>query len=378
MNITDVDDAETLAMVAQAAAEFAKPDAQRTRHVRDTTFGHDPKTWAQMADNGWLGVLVPEVQNGTHLGIRFAAVIAERLGYACYTEAYVPVAVVAVSCLEKCPDGDLRNELLQTIGEGTQLATLAWQSPRGGLSLDANAVQARPVKDAYCLAGSVRFVSVPQADVFLVASHLGSELAVWAVSANAPGVTVKRETMTDGSQSGWITLSDVVVPMATMLARGFAAEVALGTAVDAGVLATSAELLGLMDRTLEVTQSYLAMRQQFGQAIGAFQVLQHRAVDMWIQKSLTRAALRSAVNTFADPGASVHACRSAASSVKARASEAGLLVAGQAVQLHGAIGVSDEYELGVYVNRSVALAAYFGNAAAHRRRFGELVAVQER
>ena len=119
-------------------------------------------------------------------------------------------------------------------------------------------------------------------------------------------------------------------------------------------------------------------RQQFGQLIGAFQVLQHRAVDMWIQKELTRSALRAALKTVDDATAGHDARQAAASKVKARASQAAIYVCGQAIQLHGAIGFTDEYELGIYVNRALTLAALYGNAAMHRRRYSTLVQVVER
>jgi alkylation response protein AidB-like acyl-CoA dehydrogenase len=378
MNMGSTEADETLALIAQAAADFARPDAQRTRRVRDTAHGHDPAVWAQMAEQGWLAMLMPQELGGTDLGLRAAALIAERLGYACHCEAFVPVAVLAAHCLVQCPKGEMRDRMLESIGSGARIAALAWQSPRGELAIEVAGVAAQPLADGIGLHGSLRFVAAPQADDFVVAARLQDELVLCVVPANATGLKIVRETQSDGSPSGWLYFDGVSVPAAALLAGGTAAEAALGVSVEAGVLATAAELLGVMERSMELTQDYLGVRKQFGQAIGAFQVLQHRMVDMWIQKSLTRAALDSALKVFADPASQLRDYRVAASSVKARASQAALYVAGQAVQLHGAIGVSDEYELGVYVNRSITLAAWLGNAAAHRHRFGELVPGQER
>jgi alkylation response protein AidB-like acyl-CoA dehydrogenase len=373
-----VDTEQTLELIARSAAEFARPDAQRARHVRDTFAGHDPATWGSMAEQGWLASLLPEEQGGTGLGIRAASVIAERLGYACHTEPFVAVAVVAVRCLMLCPESSMRDELLRMITGGAQIATVAWQPPGGELTIEALQVVAEPVSDGVSLRGTTRFVVAPQADLFIVAAWRQGKLALYSVPSSTSGLTVTREKMADGTLTGWLRFDGTRVPAAALLANETDAEAALGAAIDAGVLCTAAELLGSIERSLEITLAYLGTRQQFGQVIGTFQVLQHRAVDMWIYQELTRAALRSALDVFDEGAASSRECRAAASSVKSRASQTALHVAGQSVQLHGAIGITDEYELGVYINRSLVLAAHLGNAAAHRRRYGELVDVQER
>jgi alkylation response protein AidB-like acyl-CoA dehydrogenase len=137
--------------------------------------------------------------------------------------------------------------------------------------------------------------------------------------------------------------------------------------------AVAAQLTGLTERALELTLDHLRTRQQFDRPIGSFQALQHRAVDLWIQKELARTTLEASLKTFADPAAGLAARETAASSAKARASAAARLVAGQAVQLHGAIGFTDEHELGLHVNRALTLSAWLGNAAEHRRRFADRV-----
>jgi alkylation response protein AidB-like acyl-CoA dehydrogenase len=374
----DVDTERTLELIARSAAEFARPDAHRARRARDTFAGHDPAVWRSMAEQGWLATLLPEERGGTGLGIRAASVIAERLGYACHTEPFVAVAVVAARCLMLCPESSMRDELLRMITSGAQIATVAWQPPSGELTIRAVQVEAEPVSDGVSLRGTTRFVVAPEADRFIVAAWRQGKLALCHVPSSASGLTVTREKMADGTLAGWLRFDGTRVPAAALLANETEAEAALGAAIDAGVVCTAAELLGSIERSLEITLAYLGTRQQFGQLIGTFQVLQHRAVDMWIYKELTRAALRSALDVFDEAAASSRDCRAAASSVKSRASQTALHVTGQSVQLHGAVGITDDYELGVYINRSLVLAARLGNAAAHRRRYGELVEVQER
>lgn len=377
---------ETLKMVAESAASFAPVDAKRARRIRDQFEGHDPAFWRGMAEQGWLGVLLSEDLGGTGLGVRAAALIAERLGYACHSEPFVSSGVVVATALLACAPSSRRDALIADLAAGNRLVALAWQSPLGDFSLNAGQVRASNAPLGFSLTGSARFVAAPNANCFLVMvlSAIGarSDLMLCEVPADAQGLSIVKEKRSDGSFSARLHFDDVQVGRDSVLAQdsehSSPATLAVQSALDAGVLCTSAELYGLITRSLELTLSYLAVREQFGQAIGAFQVLQHRAVDMWMQKELTRAALGAALDKFDDPTSSALQRQAAASSAKARASQTAQLIAAQSVQLHGAIGTTDEYELGVYVNRSLALISDFGNAAWHRHRYSQLTPVQER
>jgi len=360
---------DTLRMLDDAAAAFARPDAQRTRAARDQHHGCDPAVWREMAGMGWLAATLPEARGGLGLGLRAGAAIAQRLGYAGHREPFVGAGVVVVECLAAC--GSDAGPLLAAVTEGAQMAGLAWQPADGRLEPGATELVGTVTVGTVALSGVCRFVAVPQADVFIVVAKTGGGLALYRVPRATPGLIVERESAADGTVLGRLTLSAVAVGADALLAEGEVAAAAMERALDAGVLATAAELLGVIERSLELTLEYLKTRRQFGQPIGAFQALQHRAVDMWIQKQLTQAALRSALKVFEDRNADARARLVAASSAKARASQAALFVCGQSVQLHGAIGFTDECELGVHVNRGLTLAARYGNAAQHRRRYGE-------
>ena len=152
----------------------------------------------------------------------------------------------------------------------------------------------------------------------------------------------------------------------------------LRNALDAALVVGAAELLGIMDSVLEMTLTHLRTRKQFGVAIGSFQVLQHRAVDMWIQREITEAVVESAAGVLDGNSASDDLRSATVSGAKARASQAALLLCNQSLQLHGAIGFADEYELGLYINRALTLAAFLGNAAQHRNRFSRLTQIDRR
>lgn len=365
---------ETLDMLADAAAAFAKPDAARVRRLRTTAPGYDRATWASMAGQGWLSILVPEDLDGLGLGMGAATVIAERLGFALHTEPYVAAGVMAPQCVARC-GRDAARTLLSAMLSGDVLAVLAWQAQGGRLDADQSTVTATAAADSVVLNGESHFVPVAAADVFIVAARSTGGPGLYRVARGAAGLTVTPQALADGSAMATLAFAGVRVPAAACLASGGAAEAALRDSIDSAVVATSAELVGVMERCLEMTLEYLRTRKQFGKAIGSFQALQHRAVDLWMQKELARAAVAGAARVLDDPAADSRARALAASGAKARAAQAALLMITQSVQLHGAIGFTDEYDLGLYLNHALVLAAWMGNAAEHRRRYGELTEI---
>ncbi len=130
-------------------------------------------------------------------------------------------------------------------------------------------------------------------------------------------------------------------------------------------------MLGAMRASLDITLDYLRQRKQFGKAIGSFQALQHRAVDLYVQIELARSAIDRAVRALSSP-VEAREKALAASACKARVSDAALLVAKESIQMHGAIGYTDEHDIGLFVRRALKLSAWLGNAAQHRKRFAAL------
>ena len=368
---------EMLRMIASAAEAFAQPDADRSRRSRDEQQGFDPAVWEAMAQQGWLAIMPDEEQGGLGLGLPAAAAIAERLGYSAYFEPFVDVAVMSIYCLSLCK-GETAETLRRQVMAGEQLAAVAWQAEAGGLEPAIQTIQARRAGDKWQLSGNCRHVAPAQATTFIVAAHDGEGVRLFAIGRDTGGLTVDVEAGADGVNRAKLALADLLLPSSAELDCEIPVSVALDQAVSLATVVCAAEMLGAMRRALDLTVEYLGVRKQFGRRIGSFQVLQHRAVDMWMQKELTASALRVALAQAANSDADATALQRAASSVKARASQAGRHLAGQAIQLHGAIGITDEYELGIYVNRILALASRFGTATEHRRRFGQLVPVQER
>ncbi len=317
-------------------------------------------------------MLVPESQGGLGLGMPAVNVIAKGLGKGLYPEPFVASGVLATECLAGCDAGHLNQERLASLASGEVVAAVAWQDDVASLNPDRTALRAKTDAGLVRIDGSARFLMTSGADVYIAAAREDSGLALFWVPANTPGLCLTNETRADGGPSACIHFDSITVPETSQIAGAPVAARALARAIDAAIVAGAAELTGVIERMLEITLDYLRTRQQFGKPIGSFQALQHRAVDLWIQSELAKAAVAAAERVMADPNASPKACAIASSSAKSRAADTALLVGKQAIQLHGAIGITDEYDLGLYFNRALVLSGWLGNGAEHRRRYALL------
>jgi alkylation response protein AidB-like acyl-CoA dehydrogenase len=365
-------DDDALRLLTSVAAEFARPDAERVRRVRDAGGCLDRHIWRQLADIGWLATVVPQEQGGVGLGIQAAAIIARRLGYAGFPEPFVAAGVLAPSLLA-ASSASKGHELMTKVIAGELVSAVAWQGSRGGLGMEAIDVTVREQAGRYLLSGESRFIGVGGADAYLVAARDGEGVSVYLLPAGTPGLVVGEERMADGMASAVLSLTDVGATEGRRIIERERGQAALTKAVDAARVAVAAELLGIMDRVLEMTLEYLRQRKQFGRPIGSLQALQHRVVDVWIQRELCTAALEAALCVHDSPQSTSGELAVAASSVKARASQAAPQICKEALQLHGAIGFTDEYDLGLYINRALSISPWLGTAAEHRHRYAGLV-----
>ena len=348
-------------------------DLKRVRRLRGTQPGFERAVWRQMAEFGWLGILVPDQCGGLGLGCAEMAIVAQGLAHALTPEPLSAAAVLAAGAIARSDNETLKRELLEKLVAGKLIPALAWQERAGTLDVSMVATRAEPFEAAVKLSGSKNFIAgAAGADGFVVSAQTRDGLALYWVAADASGITLELRPLADGRFLGRLQLSDVVAPQDRMLASPVVALAALQAALDTTLVIASAELYGVMSRALDMSVDYMKTRVQFGKPIGSFQALAHRAVDLHIQRELSSAVLDDAIALFdSDAGA---APRSAmASRVKARCSEAGLRIAREAIQIHGAIGFTDEYDAGLYLQRAMTLSAWLGNAAQHRRRYAQLV-----
>ena len=362
---------DTTEAFRQSARDYLGRDNQpgRVRALRGKAPGFERAVWEQIAGAGWLSILVPETDGGLGLGLREAAAVAEEVGRHLMPEPFIGCGIQALTALCQAPPSATRTRLLQAGTSGGVIAGLAWQEALGQLDPTPIAATVNIHAAQLALNGKKQFVVPGGADGWLV-TVLGPEGAqlLW-VEANLPGISRSDERLVDGGYASTIRFDNVAVPRSSLLASGEAALAAVRQANESARIAQGAELLGVARRALEITLEYLKTRVQFGKPLGSFQALQHRIVDAYIQTELASACIQDAL-TALERG--LTAIGPAASRIKARCAHAAISTTRLAVQFHGAIGYTDEHDIGLYFKRALKLASWLGGAAAHRQRYFEL------
>lgn len=336
--------------IADSAFEFAEGSGGlvRVRKMRDNWPAHDADIWKQMAELGWLGICVPEEQGGLGLGAGDMCVLLESVGKLLVPEPLVP-SIAAASLLAAC-EGDAADRALEALIAGECVHLPVFAPADGGFPLKLLHV-------ADCHAGA----SV------LVVHGTGPQTQLRALRADTPGIAVHVSECVDGSSLADITIPEDVWKNAAVIGEGVALEIAADKVHDLMLLGYSSCLVGLMDAALQMTLSYMKIRQQFGTPIGSFQGLQHRAASCHVDILASRALLYEACAAFETGRRSI-----AASASKARASAAALRVTKECVQFHGAIGFADEHDIGLYLRKAMSFAARMGGALEHKLRFAQL------
>ncbi|WP_445658734.1 acyl-CoA dehydrogenase [Achromobacter sp. NCFB-sbj8-Ac1-l] len=372
-------DPDLIEEIRDSARDFLQRRDQRQRKRSATAPDRD--YWREIAEVGWIGMSVPEAQGGLGLPWRAMAAVLEEAGRAQLPEPLVAAGVLPAALLARLApvDAARRDALLQAVCGGAMLIGLAWQETEGqleaGEAATAFGVSVIEREGAYVLNGEKRHV-VPGAGVdgWLVTADGERGSALFYVAAGTPGVSAQVHERADGTVACHLAIESAVVPADALLAIDAVLD-AVDEALDLGRLMQSAELVGVARQVLADSVAYLNTRQQFGRPLASFQALQHRLVDAAMQVELAANSLLDALDTLAAQPDDATLRKSVASRAKARAARAGLEAARLAIQLHGAIGYTDECDVSLYLRSALHLAAWLGNATAHRQRYGALAAL---
>jgi alkylation response protein AidB-like acyl-CoA dehydrogenase len=353
-------------MLVDAALGFTRKQSPvtRMRKLRDDPIGWSPEVWRQMGELGWLGLPFPEAVGGIGGSFVDLALVLEQLGQTLVPEPIVASLVAGMAIVGAGDAAQQRAHLAPMVAGQSSLA-LAWAEAEGRYDPRRVATRAESTATGYRLTGHKRFVLDGHAAAKLVVSAMaGEQLALFVVDAGAPGVQIRPVRTLDGRRAAMI---DLEVEVAADRRLGGDAAAALDYALDVGAAAACAEGVGIMRAVLAMTTEYLRTREQFGVKIGSFQVLQHRAVDMFIETELAYStSIAAAIRIDGDDAAERVA---AVSSAKVQLAESGRYVTQQAIQLHGGIGITDEHDVGLYFKRMLALNAVFGDSEHHLARF---------
>ena len=369
---------EDQTLLARTANGFIAEHAPitRLRKLRDARDerGYSLDTFAKMAELGWTAIPFSEADGGLAMGLAELVLVTEAMGRTLTPEPLIPSVVLAGRALALGGSAEQKARWLPAIIAGEKVLALASSKPKGRFDLTAAPFTAERSGNGYKLTGQASLVwGGYLADAYVVlarTSGSGSEgLSLFVVAKDAAGITSERQVRVDSLNSALLTFKGVAVQDADLLGRVDQGHAVLSRVVDEATVALCGEMLGGMSAAFESTRVYLRDRRQFGVAIGTFQALKHRAARLFVELELARSATMAAARALDEerPDAAL-----LVSVAKARLSDAYCLVANEAVQMHGGIGMTDEHDIGFYMKRARAAELTFGDAAYHRDRFAKL------
>jgi len=337
--------------------------------------GFSPDNWGKFAELGWLGVPFAEEDGGFGGGAVESMLMLEQFGKGLVVEPYLPTVVLAGGALKIAGSAEQKAAHLAGIIDGSVQAALAFAEPQGRYNLADLTTTAKSKGDGWVLDGYKAVVlNGPSADLLVVSARTSGEqrdrdgVSLFLVPADADGIERRDYPTVDGLRAAEITLSGVSVGADALLGEADQGLAVLEQVIDEGILAVGAEAVGAMEVLYKATVEYCKTREQFGQPIGKFQVLQHRMVDMFMEHEQAKSLLYMAAMRL-DEGYGPEA-QKAVSALKVQVGKSGRFVGQSAIQLHGGMGLTDELSVGHYFKRLTTIDNLFGNVDFHLKRFG--------
>lgn len=354
-----------------------KSPVGRMRALRDSQdeTGFTRDLWKEMAELGWIGILFPEAVGGADMGYGELGVILAECGRVLAPEPFVSTVLLGGNAILLGGNEPLQKELLPDVCSGDRILCLAFQE-HGRFSPYSIETSATRDGDGFRIRGSKQFVLDGHVanQIVTVARTGGSGaerdgLSLFVVDADASGLSIQRTEMVDGRNAARITFDDVAVDAARALGEIDAGADILDAVFDRATIGLCSEMVGSFEEAFERTLEYLKTREQFGVKIGTFQGLRHRAAEMFGELEFARSVVRDAQSAIDDGRDDIAEC---ASGAKARCSDVANLIGGEAIQMHGGIGMTDEEEIGLFFKRLKAAEFTLGDAIYHRNRFASL------
>lgn len=337
---------------------------------------YDVERWCTMAELGWLGMAVPEEQGGLGTSAIETALLMEEMGRVLCIEPYWAVAVLTAQTIAAAGDPNWAGRLLPDLVSGTALPVLAHGEHEARGDISHVAATATPdCTGRWLLAGKKSLiVGGNVADSFIVSARTSGSLnakngiTLFVVPADAPGLTVRHVRLLDNRWCADLEFDNVSVEADGLLGGVGEAYAALDHGHAHAMIGLCAEAIGVMEKALWLTRDYLKVRKQFGVTLSTFQALQHRMSEMLIELELSRGMLHKALSCMAAPEEERQRALSAA---KIHIGRSGKFVCSQAIQLHGGIGVTEEYVVGHHFKRMTTIEYALGSSHFHLERLAE-------
>ena len=370
---------EDQAMLADTARGFLADEgniAKQLRHFRDINckdgFGH--ALWKQMAELGLTGILVEEADGGLGMGHVEAGIVLEEIGRNLTPSPFLTSSVMAATALGGA-SAELTGRYLPGLIAGDSVFAVAIdEGPKH--RPERIATRAERSGNGFKLSGSKAFVvQGGSADMLVVAARTSGDdsdhdgITLFAVPKDATGMSLDVVRLVDSAQAAHLKLDNVQLDADAVIGDVDGGRELLNRVLNAGRIGAAAESVGVAMGSFEMTTTYLKQRKQFGQLIGEFQALQHRAAHLYSELEIARAAVIKAQQLL-DGGSDK--AELMVSVAKAKAGKAASLAVKEGVQMHGGIGMTDEYDIGLYMKRDRALAEFMGDMYYHAERVAQL------
>ncbi len=365
-------------LLRESADRFVKESytADHRRRIANDPLGFSTDLWKQFAELGWLALPIAEADGGLGGGAVEVGILMEAFGRGLVSEPYLSTVVIGAALISECGSEAQKQALLPKIADGSLVLAFAHSERQARFDLADVRTTAKKTPDGWRLDGhKTAVLDGNAAGQIIVSARVDAgdgkpgRLGLFLVPHGTSGLTSRDFARLGGGRACNLDLSDVRLPADALLGDGSDASPAIEGAVDRAMAALGAEAVGIMQTLLDQTLEYTKIRKQFGRPLSANQVIRHRLADMAMQCDEARSmALRAALMADAEPVARGRA----ASGAKAKIGKCARFVAEQSVQLHGAMGVTEELDIGSYFKRLLAFDTLFGGSAHHYRRYAAL------
>ncbi|MEM6709846.1 MAG: acyl-CoA dehydrogenase family protein [Pseudomonadota bacterium] len=368
-------------MLKDSAKTFCGDSApiSQLRALRDANdpAGFDAATWNAMVELGWAGIPFPEAYGGLEFGYKGLGVVTEETGRTLTASPLFASIWVGGTILNLGASEALKQAVLAPVAAGELTLSLALEESHRHDPYGA-ALSAVADGDGYVLNGSKTFVlDGHSADKLIVVARTSGDpgdrsgLTLMLVDGSAAGLTRTRTPMTDSRNAANLSFENVTVSGGDVVGAVDAGADVLDPALDIARIGISAEMLGGLQECFERTNQYLKEREQFGVPIGSFQALKHRAANMFCEVELARSCVLEALTALDEARPSEEIAR-LASLTKSKVGETYDLVSREGIQMHGGIGMTDEFEIGFFIKRAAVCEQIFGSSAYHQERYATL------
>ena len=351
-------------------------DWETRQSLSHSDLGFGQENWQKFAELGWLGISVSEDSGGFGGSAIESMLIMEAFGKGLVVEPFLETMIMSGGILDDHGSAEQKSSLLEPAIAGNMQLALAYAEPQSRFNLSDVVTEAKADGDNFILNGYKSVVmNGPSANKIIVSARTsGSQLdengiTLFVIDSEASGLNKANYKTVDGRRASDLTIENVSVSRDDIVGELDSGYEILDSAIDKAILAISAEAVGAMEVLYKTTVEYTKTREQFGTAIGKFQVLQHRMVDMFMEYEQCKSLLYMATMKHEEGAAD---SKKAISGLKYQVGKAGKFIGQQAVQLHGGMGVTDELNVGHYFKRLTTVGTIFGNTDYHLKKYTSL------